>query len=153
MIKIYMSPGCSSCRKVKAWFDEQKIPYQEVNILSHRITREELKEMLEKSLNGTDDIISMRSKVIKEEKPDLMNMSISELIDFIIENPTVLKRPIIVDDEKIQVGYNAEEIEIFKKAKRYASSLCLDEKCPRYSDCVKEYQNALCGVKTASTGN
>ena len=29
MIKIYTSPSCSSCRKVKQWFDEQKIPYEE----------------------------------------------------------------------------------------------------------------------------
>ena len=38
MIKIYMSPSCTSCRKVKAWFDEQNIPYEEINILKHEIT-------------------------------------------------------------------------------------------------------------------
>ena len=32
MIKIYTSPSCSSCRKVKKWFLEQNIPFIEKNI-------------------------------------------------------------------------------------------------------------------------
>ena len=104
MIKIYMSPSCTSCRKVKAWFDEQNIPYEEINILKHEITLEELKEMLNKSLDGTDEIISTRSKVFKERNIDVDSMSVKELLDFIRENPTILKRPIIVDDGRIQVG-------------------------------------------------
>ena len=104
MIKIYMSPSCTSCRKVKAWFDEQNIPYEEINILKHEITLEELKEMLNKSLDGTDEIISTRSKVFKERNIDVDSMSVKELLDFIRENPTILKRPIIVDDDRLQVG-------------------------------------------------
>ena len=115
MIKIYMSPSCTSCRKVKAWFDEQNIPYEEINILKHEITLEELKEMLNKSRDGTDEIISTRSKVFKERNIDVDSMSVKELLDFIRENPTILKRPIIVDDDRIQVGYNADELEIFQR--------------------------------------
>ena len=70
MIKIYVSPSCSSCRKVKKWFDEQKIPYQERNIFHAVLDSKELKEMLAKSENGTDDIISNRSKIIKEQNID-----------------------------------------------------------------------------------
>lgn len=133
MIRIYLSPSCSSCRKVKAWFDNAKIPYEEVNILKHKLTEEELKEMLMKSLDGTDDIISKRSKVINEQKVDVDSMSIHELFEFIQKNPTVLKRPIIVDDSKIQVGYNQDEIEIFEKAKKVAKEACED--CPLQAQC------------------
>lgn len=34
MIRIYTSPSCSSCRKVKKWFEDQKIPFEERNIFS-----------------------------------------------------------------------------------------------------------------------
>lgn len=136
MIKIYLSPSCSSCRKVKAWFEEQKIPYQEINILKHDISEEELKEMLMKSLDGTDDIISKRSKIIKEQNVDVDSMSVRELLDFVRKNPTVLKRPIIVDDSKIQVGYNQDEIEIFEKAKKIAQQACED--CP-VADCDHKF--------------
>ncbi len=138
MIKIYISPSCSSCRKVIAWFNEQGIPYTAVNILNHRITVDELKDMLAKSEEGTDDIVSKRSKIIKEGNIDVDSMSVNELLAFIQENPTILKRPIIVDDKKIQVGYNADEIEIFEKAKKIAREACKD--CPGSADC--QHRNA-----------
>ena len=63
MIRIFTSPSCSSCRKVKAWFDEQKIPYEAVNIFGDDFTKDDIRELIAKSENGTDDIISPRSNV------------------------------------------------------------------------------------------
>ena len=125
MIKIYVSPSCSSCKKVKQWFTEQKIPFEEKNIFGTTLKEEELKDILTKSENGTDEIISKRSKVIKEQKIDVDNMTISQMISFIRENPSVLKRPIMVDDHRIQVGYNKEEITTFiPKARRFQEIYC-----------------------------
>ena len=101
MIKIYTSPSCSSCRKVKKWFEEQNIPYEEKNIFSSVLNENDLKEILNKSENGTDDIISGRSKIMKDKNIDINDMKISELITFIKENPSILKRPIMVDDRRI----------------------------------------------------
>lgn len=120
MIKIYTSPSCSSCRKVKQWFDEQQIPYEEHNIFSASLSEEELKEILYKSENGTEDIISTRSKVIKEKNIDINSLTMSEVVKFIKENPSVLKRPIMVDTHRIQVGYNSEEIMTFIPRERRA---------------------------------
>lgn len=151
MIKIYMSPSCASCRKVKSWFEKEKIPYTEVNILRHELTEEDLKDMLMKSLNGTDDIISTRSKVIKEQNVDIDSMSIKSLLQFILANPSILKRPIIVDDEKIQVGYNADEIEIFERAKKVASDMCKDGVCPNYSTCDHHFDDLRSEIEKANT--
>ena len=41
------------------------------------------------------------------------NMSVQELIEFIIDYPSVLKRPIIINENELQVGYNNEDITIF----------------------------------------
>ncbi len=122
MVRIYTSPSCSSCRKVKKWFELEGIPFEERNIFSATLNESELKEMLEKSENGTEDIISTRSKVIKEQNLDVENMSISQLVLFIRENPSVLKRPIMVDDRRIQVGYNEEEIRTFIPVSKRQSS-------------------------------
>ena len=136
MIKIYTSPSCSSCRKAKEFFKKEEIPYQEKNIFVSDLSDKELKDILTKSENGTDDIISTRSKIIKENNIDINNMTISELIMFIRENPSVLKRPIMVDDTKIQVGYNPEEIRVFiPHEKRVASWSCKKAECPTYSTC------------------
>lgn len=136
MIKIYTSPSCSSCRKVKKWFDEQEIPYVEKNIFAATLREDELKDILAKSENGTEDIISPRSKIIKESGIDVDSMSVKELIQFIRENPSILKRPIMVDDKKIQVGYDPDDITVFiPRAKRMANMACSADACPKYESC------------------
>lgn len=136
MIKIYVSPSCSSCRKVKKWFDEQKIPYKERNIFNAILDENELKDMLTKSENGTEDIISTRSKIIKEQHINVEEMTLNEMIKFIQKNPSILKRPIMVDDRRIQVGYNSEEIRTFiPRAKRLAELYCSPEYCENYGNC------------------
>lgn len=137
MVKIYYSPSCSSCRKVKAWFDEQKIPYTSKDIFSGTLTDNDIREIIEKSIDGTDDFISKRSKIVMEQHIDFDDMKISELVAFIKKNPSVLKRPIIVDDRRIQVGYNEEEITTFiPMARRLADLYCSPEHCPKYKECM-----------------
>jgi len=140
MLKIYTSPSCSSCRKAVAFLKEQKIAFQEKNILTSVLDEKELKDILAKSENGTDDIISKRSKVFKEKQLDVDNMTIKELINFIKENPTVLKRPIIVNDRLIQVGYNSEEIRTFipRELRQLISRPCEDCEEMQKCDCLKE---------------
>lgn len=136
MIKIYTSPSCSSCRKVKKWFDENGIPYVAKSIFSSDFTKADIKEMISKSENGTDDIISTRSKIFLENDINFDDMTISQLCEFILANPTVLKRPIIVDDHRLQVGYNEEEIRTFiPRAKRLAYQYCSPTECPHYGEC------------------
>lgn len=136
MIKIYYSPSCSSCRKVKKWFDEQKIPYESTDIFGTNLSEADLKEIITKCIDGTDDIISPRSKIVSENHVNFDDMTVSELITFIRKNPSVLRRPIIVDDHRVQVGYNAEEIRTFiPRARRLAEQACTVDQCDIYGKC------------------
>jgi len=140
MIRIYTAPSCASCRKVKSWLKEHQIPYVEKNIFSTLLREAELRELLERSENGTDDIISQRSKIIKEKKIDLDDMSVNQLIHFIQENPSVLKRPIIIDERRFQVGYNAEEIRAFiPRELRQLQECDNSDYCPQFTDIRAEY--------------
>lgn len=113
MIKIYTSPSCLGCRKVKKYFKEHNINYEEKSIINNKLKREDIYKMLVHSENGFEDIISTRSKVFKENNIDLDDLNLNQLIDFIIEHPTVLKRPIILNDYELQVGYNVDDITLF----------------------------------------
>ena len=113
MIQIYTTPSCASCRKAKKWFDQYGITYFEKNIFSIKLSKEDIFRMLANSENGFEDIISTRSKVFKEKHLDPENMSVQSLVSFIIDNPSVLKRPIIINESELQVGYNNEDITIF----------------------------------------
>jgi regulatory protein spx len=139
MITIFTTPSCSSCRKAKKWLDVHKISYEEKNLFNQRITEDDIDRMLENAENGFEDIISTRSKIFKEQSLDVEDMKISELKEFIIENPSVLKRPIIIDGDKMQVGYNDEEIRVFIPKRLRELIMCVD--CPQGEHC--DYQSAL----------
>ncbi len=113
MITIYTTSSCSSCRKAKKWFDEQGIEYKEINIFIKTLSVSEVQQILIRTENGFDDIVSKRSKIASENIQKLENMTIMELVDFLRENPSALRRPIIMDDKHFQVGYNDDEIRAF----------------------------------------
>ena len=86
------------------------------------------------------DIISKRSKIIKENQVDLDDMSVNQLIHFIQENPSILKRPIIIDERRFQVGYNAEEIRAFiPRELRRLQECDNSDFCPQFTDIKTEY--------------
>ncbi|MBR4237761.1 transcriptional regulator Spx [bacterium] len=138
MIYLYISPSCQSCRKTIKWFDDEQIPYTKINILKDKLSKEDVFRMLKNSLSGFDDIISKRSKPFIENNLEIDEMKTSELINFIIENPTVLKRPIIVANNLLEVGYNSDDIRAFippeKRVFKRASCDGCTEKDPNTCD-------------------
>lgn len=141
MLKVYISPSCQSCRKVKEFFKHRKIPFKEIDIFKD-LNYGDLLFLLTKSENGTDDIISTRSKIIKEAKIDFNKMKVSEIIEFILKNPSVLRRPIIVNDNEMQVGYNAYDITSFiPRARELALANCTNKTCPTFTDCEHKIIN------------
>lgn len=136
MIVVYTSPGCASCRKVKQWLKDRNLPYVEKNIFKTLLNDNEIKHLLMRSENGTDDIVSKRSKVIQESHLDIDSMKMDELIHFIKTNPSVLKRPIILNENSFQVGYDEEEIGVFvpRELRKIAYHNC-DQECPNFKTC------------------
>ncbi|MHA6251858.1 transcriptional regulator SpxA [Oceanobacillus sp. CAU 1775] len=113
MVTLYVTPSCTSCRKAKKWFEENEISFKERNIMAEPLTREEIKEILRLTDNGTEEIISTRSKVYNQLNIDLEKLSLQDLLALIEEHPGILKRPIMLDDKRLQVGYNEDEIRSF----------------------------------------
>lgn len=116
MVDLYVSPSCTSCRKAKQWLEQHNIPYKERNIISDPLNREEIIHVLRMTEEGTEEIVSTRSKAFQELNIDLDDISMNELIDLIEKNPSLLRRPIILDDRRMQVGYNEDEIRRFRRA-------------------------------------
>lgn len=136
MILLYSSPGCASCRKAKQWLVDNEVKFYEKNIFSVILKEDEIKYILSRSENGAEDIISTRSKVFKNLGKDVNDMSVKELISLIQENPSILKRPILLDDKSIIVGYDDDEITSFvpREIREYALRQC-NESCPNYKIC------------------
>ncbi len=121
MVILYTAPSCTSCRKAKAWLKEHDIPFKERNIFSEPLTIEEIKQIFRMTENGTDEIISTRSKTYRELNVNLESLPLQELFQLIRDNPGLLRRPIIIDEKRLQVGYNEDEIRRFlpRKVRTY----------------------------------
>lgn len=70
-------------------------------------------QVLRMTENGTEEIISTSSRTFQNLKINLDDLSIDQLIDLVEKNPSLLRRPIIMDDRRLQVGYNEDEIRRF----------------------------------------
>lgn len=113
MITLFISPSCTSCRKARSWLKKHDVCYQEHNITTSPLTPKDLMTILSFTENGTEDIISTRSKVFRKLDIDVDELSISELINLITANPSLLRRPIIMDKKRMQIGFNEDEIRAF----------------------------------------
>ncbi|NQD64924.1 transcriptional regulator Spx [Bacillus haikouensis] len=113
MVTLYITPSCTSCRKARAWFDEHGIEYTERNILADPLTADEIKSILRLTEEGTEEIISKNSHTYKELDVDIDALPLKQLYQLIMDNPKILRRPIMLDEKRIQVGYNDEEIRSF----------------------------------------
>lgn len=97
MITLFLSPSCTSCRKARAWLSKHEVAFEEHNIITSPLNKEELLQILSFTENGTEDIISTRSKVFQKLAIDVDELSTSSLMELISENPSLLRRPIILD--------------------------------------------------------
>ncbi|PGT17844.1 transcriptional regulator SpxA [Bacillus cereus] len=113
MVILYTTASCSSCRKAKAWLEEHQIDYTEKNIVSNSLTVDELKSILRLTEEGATEIISTRSKTFQELNINIEALSLNEFYKLIIEHPQMLRRPIMLDEKRLQIGFNEEEIRKF----------------------------------------
>ena len=99
MLTLYTSPSCTSCRKARAWLQEHEIPFVERNIFSEPLNISELKAILQMTEDGTEEIISTRSKVFQKLNMDLDDLPLKDLLTLVQENPGLLRRPIMIDEK------------------------------------------------------
>lgn len=113
VVDTITSPSCTSCRKARAWLQEHEIPFVERNIFSEPLNISELKAILQMTEDGTEEIISTRSKVFQKLNMDLDDLPLKDLLTLVQENPGLLRRPIMIDEKRLQVGFNEDEIRRF----------------------------------------
>ena len=123
MITLYTSPSCTSCRKAKAWLEEHNLPYEQRNMFAKPLSEDEVKAIIRMTEKGTEEIISKRSKAFEALDKELDELTLQELYSLIKENPGILKRPILLDTKRLQVGFHEDEIRSFLPRKVRAFQL------------------------------
>ena len=113
MIKIYTISSCTSCKKAKTWLNAHQLPYKEQNLGKEPLTKQEILDILSKTEDGIESIVSSKNRYAKALNGNIEDLSLSQVIDLIQENPRILKSPILIDDKRLQVGYKEDDIRAF----------------------------------------
>ena len=106
-------PKCSTCRKAKNWLDENAIEYESRHIVDDNPQADEIKEWWEKSdlpLKRFFNTSGMKYRELKL-KDKLPGMSEEEQFDLLATDGMLVKRPILVGDNFVLVGFKVKEWE------------------------------------------
>jgi Spx/MgsR family transcriptional regulator len=109
-ITAYLYNSCTSCRKTDEVLRKSGVDYERREFFKDRFTKEELKSLLENNGLTITDVISTRSTPFKEH--DLGNRSLSEdeILDLMIEDPRLLRRPLVISEGQVLVGHNENKL-------------------------------------------
>jgi len=104
-------PKCGTCQKAAKWLKENNIEVESRHIVENVPTEEELNEWLKKSELPVNKFFNTSGKVYKEKniKEKVKTESTSGLIKLLASSGMLIKRPIIVTDDFVLVGFNEEE--------------------------------------------
>ncbi len=106
-------PKCSTCQKAKKWLDEHDLEYTERHIVENNPSYEELKEWYEKSGLALKRFFNTSGLLYREMelKNKLPQMSEEEQLKLLSTNGMLVKRPMLVDGDKVFVGFKESEWE------------------------------------------
>ena len=106
-------PKCSTCKKAKKWLDDHDITYTDRHIVEDNPTYDELKEWYIRSGLPLKKFFNTSGMLYKEQKlkERLPEMSEDEQLHLLATNGMLVKRPIVVADDGILVGFKEAEWE------------------------------------------
>ena len=117
-------PKCSTCQKAKKWLDEHTIDYTERHIVSGNPSYEELKEWYRISGLPLKKFFNTSGLLYKEMqlKDKLAAMSEDEQLALLATNGMLVKRPMVIGDDLVLLGFKEDEwIKVLKQAGKIMS--------------------------------
>ena len=106
-------PKCSTCKKAQKWLDENGKNYEMRDIKTDKPTEDELAEWWEKSGLPLKRFFNTSGNLYKEMKlkDRLPEMSEADQISLLATDGMLVKRPILVSEDKVLVGFREKEWE------------------------------------------
>lgn len=106
-------PKCSTCQKAKKWLTEHNIEYTERHIVEDNPTYDELKLWYKQSGLHLKKFFNTSGLVYKEMqlKDRLSSMNEEEQLKLLAANGMLVKRPMLINEDKVLVGFKETEWE------------------------------------------
>ncbi|MDE7045674.1 MAG: arsenate reductase family protein [Acetatifactor sp.] len=106
-------PGCSTCQRAKKWLEAHNITYADRHIADTNPSYDELKEWHGKSGLPLKKFFNTSGLLYKNMhlKDKLPGMSEEEQLELLASDGMLVKRPLIVDDDMVLIGFKEAEWE------------------------------------------
>ena len=112
-IIFYSYLKCSTCQKAAKWLDKKDFAYQLIDIVKETPLFDFLNLALEQYSADKKRIFNTRGKAFKSIDIDIYVLSREEIIQLLLSDGKLIKRPFLVyEDKKVILGFN--EIEYTK---------------------------------------
>lgn len=104
-------PPCGTCRKAAKWLESNNIEVDVRHIVENNPTAEELSVWIDKSGVPVQKFFNTSGQVYRQNnlKNVVKTASREELIKLLAGNGMLVKRPIVVTEDFVLVGFNEEE--------------------------------------------
>ncbi len=109
MIKIYHNPRCSKSRQGVEILENSKKEFEIIKYLDAVPTEEELTEII-KLLGITPIQLVRKTEKIWKEEFKGKELSDTDIIKAMINNPKLIERPIVINNNKAVIGRPSENI-------------------------------------------
>ena len=114
MIKIYHNPRCTKSRAGLKYLEGKKVEFEVVEYLKTPITEEELQDVIVKMNTTPFDLVRTQEEVYKKQFKG-KEFTEEEWVKLLVENPKLIKRPLVVKDYKAVWAVPPEEIDKLMK--------------------------------------
>lgn len=106
-------PKCTTCQKAKKWLDANKIEYTDRHIVEDHPSYEELQKWHKASGLPLKKFFNTSGLLYKEMqlKTKLESMNEEDQLKLLATNGMLVKRPLIVDDDVVLVGFKEADWE------------------------------------------
>lgn len=110
MIKIYHNPRCSKSRQGLELLENSGKEFEIIKYLEEIPTNEELTSIIKKLQIKPIDLVRKNEAIWKENYKG-KELSGEEIISAMIQNPKLIERPIVINNDKATIGRPLENIE------------------------------------------
>jgi len=111
MLKVFGIKNCNKIRDTRKWLDENNVDYKFVDVKKNPIDAETLADVTEKV--GLDVLINRRGMKWRQLGLAGKDLNDQELFEQLLEHQTMIKRPLMIKNEAVMVGYDEDSFENF----------------------------------------
>jgi Spx/MgsR family transcriptional regulator len=115
MITLYGIKNCDTMKKARKWLDENQIEYRFHDYRKDGLEKKQL-QAWSKSL-GWETLLNRRGTTWRKLPEDVRNrIDEKTAIDLMLEQPAMIKRPLLDTGKELNVGFSPESYQqLFKK--------------------------------------